>query len=85
MFVKFYDDLIVCQFHSSRIASRGIVLADYESAEGFGENAHRSHSAQISGTSPSSSSGQSVTTLSRLKGKLSAFWLHLVQRWPTVY
>ncbi|KAG4953725.1 hypothetical protein AAZX31_14G098300 [Glycine max] len=69
---------------SSRIASRGIVLADYESAEGFGENAHRSHSAQISGTSPSSSSGQSVTTLSRLKGKMSAFWLHLVQRWPTM-
>ncbi|XP_047169099.1 peroxisome biogenesis factor 10 isoform X2 [Vigna umbellata] len=69
---------------SSRIASRGIVLADSESAEGFGENAHRSPGSQISGTGPLSSSGQSVTTLSRLKGKLSAFWLHLVQRWPTM-
>ncbi|WVY89878.1 hypothetical protein V8G54_035392 [Vigna mungo] len=61
-----------------------IVLADSESAEGFGENAHRSSGSQISGTGPLSSSGQSVTTLSRLKGKLSAFWLHLVQRWPTM-
>ncbi|XP_020239233.1 peroxisome biogenesis factor 10 isoform X1 [Cajanus cajan] len=69
---------------SSRIASRGIVLADLESAEGFGENGHGSLSSQISGTSPSSLSGQSVTTMSRLKGKLSAFWLHLVQRWPTM-
>ncbi|KAH1203821.1 Peroxisome biogenesis factor 10 [Glycine max] len=68
---------------SSRIASQGIVLTDSEFAEGFGENAHSSHSSQISDASLSSSSGQSVTTLSRLKGKLSAFWLHLVQRWPT--
>ncbi|KAK7345840.1 hypothetical protein VNO77_16452 [Canavalia gladiata] len=72
---------------SSRIASRGIVLADMESAEGYGENIHRSSSSQISSAGelrPSSSSAQSVTTLRRLKGKLSGLWLHLVQRWHTM-
>ncbi|KAJ1442851.1 Zinc finger, RING-type [Sesbania bispinosa] len=72
---------------SSRIASRGIVLADSESAESYGENAHRSSSSQFSAASelpPSSMSGQSITTLTRLKEKLSAFWLHVVQRWPTM-
>ncbi|KAK7303614.1 hypothetical protein RJT34_14524 [Clitoria ternatea] len=65
----------------------GIALTDLESAEGYGEDVHRSSSSRISGSNeiPSSSmSRQSVTTLTRLKGKLSGFWLHLVQRWPSM-
>ncbi|XP_027331402.1 peroxisome biogenesis factor 10 [Abrus precatorius] len=72
---------------SSRIASRGIVLADSDSAEGYAESVRRTGSSQISGASelpPSSTPGQSVTTLTRLKRKLSGFWLHLVRRWPTM-
>jgi hypothetical protein len=77
------------QFYSSRIASRGIILADYESAESYyGENARRSSSSRVyaaSELSPSSTSGQSTSTLTRLKEKLSGFWLHMIQRWPTVH
>ncbi|XP_061355884.1 peroxisome biogenesis factor 10 [Gastrolobium bilobum] len=72
---------------SSRIASRGISLADSESAESYGETAHESSSSRVSAAGelpPSSSSGRSFTTLTRLKEKLSRFWLHLVQRWPTM-
>ncbi|XP_057719406.1 peroxisome biogenesis factor 10-like [Arachis stenosperma] len=66
-----------------RIASRGIALADSEFAESYGESAIRSRSSQDSAVSPSTS-GQYSTTLSRLKQKLSGFWLHVVQRWPVV-
>lgn len=69
---------------SSRIASRGIILSDYESAEIYGENAHGSSSSRVSEISPASASGQSTSTLTRLKHKLGGFWLHLVQRWPTM-
>ncbi|XP_045818866.1 peroxisome biogenesis factor 10-like isoform X3 [Trifolium pratense] len=74
---------------SSRIASRGIILADYESAESYyGENARGSSSSRVYATSElstSSTSGQSTSTLTRLKEKLGGFWLHMVQRWPTVH
>ncbi|OIV93847.1 hypothetical protein TanjilG_13862 [Lupinus angustifolius] len=73
---------------SSRLASRGIMLADSESAESYNENAPRSSSSQISTSSelPSSSStlGQYIPTLTRLKEKLSGFWLHTIQRWPAM-
>ncbi|KAL5071609.1 hypothetical protein RYX36_022496 [Vicia faba] len=63
---------------SSRIASRGIILSDYEYAEVFGENARGSELA------PSSASGHSTSTMTRLKEKVRGFWLHMVQRWPTM-
>ncbi|KAF7830426.1 peroxisome biogenesis factor 10 [Senna tora] len=72
---------------SSRIASRGIALADSQSAEIYGEDTIRSSESQISAMRelPSSStSGQSVTALARLKEKLSGFWLNVVQRWPAM-
>ncbi|XLS61281.1 hypothetical protein HN51_015509 [Arachis hypogaea] len=55
-------------------------IADHIS---YGESAIRSRSSQDSAVSPSTS-GQYSTTLSRLKQKLSGFWLHVVQRWPVV-
>ncbi|WJX16117.1 peroxisome biogenesis factor 10 [Trifolium repens] len=73
---------------SSRIASRGIILADYESAESYyGENARGSSSSRVYAVGelfPSSTSGQSTSTLTRLKEKLGGFWLHMIQRWPTM-
>ncbi|KAI4337180.1 hypothetical protein L6164_015627 [Bauhinia variegata] len=71
---------------SSRIASRGIALADSQSDEIYGENAMRSSHLQTSAVSelPSSTSRPSVTTLRRLKEKLSRLWLHVVQRWPAM-
>ncbi|XP_028792063.1 peroxisome biogenesis factor 10-like [Neltuma alba] len=72
---------------SSRIASRGIALSDSQSAEVYGENGTiRSSEFQTSDARelPSSASGQSLTTLTRLKGKLRGLWLHVVQRWPTM-
>ncbi|XP_016181678.2 peroxisome biogenesis factor 10 isoform X2 [Arachis ipaensis] len=68
---------------SSRIASRGIALADSEFAESYGDSAIRSSNSQDSAASPSTS-GQHSTTLSRLKQKLSGFWLHVVQQWPAM-
>ncbi|RYR01034.1 hypothetical protein Ahy_B06g079898 [Arachis hypogaea] len=52
-------------------------------AESYGESAIRSRSSQDSAVSPSTS-GQNSTTLSRLKQKLSGFWLHVVQQWLVV-
>ncbi|KAI4316477.1 hypothetical protein L6164_024455 [Bauhinia variegata] len=71
---------------SSRIASRGIVLADSQSDEIYGENALGSRYLQTSAASqlPSSTSGAPLTTLTRLKEKLSGLWLHVVQRWPAM-
>ncbi|XP_029145641.1 peroxisome biogenesis factor 10 isoform X2 [Arachis hypogaea] len=68
---------------SSRIASGGIALADSEFAESYGDSAIRSSNSQDSVASPSTS-GQHSTTLSRLKQKLSGFWLHVVQQWPAM-
>ncbi|MCI66668.1 peroxisome biogenesis factor 10-like, partial [Trifolium medium] len=60
-----------------------------ESAESYyGENARGSSSPRVyaaSELSPSSTLGQSTSTLTRLKEKLGGFWLHMVQRWPTVH
>lgn len=70
------------------MASQGIALSDSEFAESYGESAHGSSSSQISAANelpPSPMSGQSITTLTRLKQKMDRFWLHVVQRWPTVY
>ncbi|KAE9607877.1 putative transcription factor C2H2 family [Lupinus albus] len=70
---------------SSRLASRGIMLADSE--ESYNENASRSSSSQISTLSelPSSSTlGQYIPSLMRLKEKLSGLWLHTIQRWPAM-
>lgn len=87
-FLKINDGSLGLCLCSSRIASRGILLADSQSAEIYGENSIRNSEFQASAVTelPSTStSGQSVTTLTRLKEKLSEFWLHVVQRWPAVH
>ncbi|XP_004498856.1 peroxisome biogenesis factor 10 [Cicer arietinum] len=72
---------------SSRMASQGIVLADSEYAESYGEISQGRSSFRVSATSelsPLSASGRSASRLTRLKEKLGGFWLHMVQRWPTM-
>ncbi|XP_057957812.1 peroxisome biogenesis factor 10 isoform X2 [Malania oleifera] len=72
---------------SSRIAARGIVLADSQSDEPYGDGAPRSsriQSSLVTDVQSSSRSGTSDSVMSRLKEKLSGLWLYAVQRWPTV-
>ncbi|KAK3023345.1 hypothetical protein RJ639_042743 [Escallonia herrerae] len=72
---------------SSRVASRGIALTDSLPDNLYGHNAVGSSQVQESagtGVPSSSTSGASISTLSRLKEKLSRLWLHVVRRWPSV-
>nr|POF10973.1 peroxisome biogenesis factor 10 [Quercus suber] len=71
---------------SSRIVSRGIVLADSQSDEPYNNDASGSshvQSSTVTNLPPSSTSGVSVSLI-RLKEKFNGLWLHAVQRWPTV-
>ncbi|XP_038690131.1 peroxisome biogenesis factor 10 isoform X1 [Tripterygium wilfordii] len=68
---------------SSRVASRGIVLADSQYEELYSNDAIGSSQVQSFRTIETpSSSDTSVPAFSRLKQKLIQFWLHAVQRWP---
>ncbi|KAK8523302.1 hypothetical protein V6N13_113252 [Hibiscus sabdariffa] len=72
---------------SSRIASRGITLADLQSDEFYSNSgSERSQVASSTGIEISlpSESTVSVSALSRLKEKLHGMWLHAVQRWPAM-
>ncbi|PON77367.1 Peroxisome biogenesis factor [Parasponia andersonii] len=74
---------------SSRIASRGIVLADSQSDDLFGSNvsgSNRAYSSVMvdSSSTSTSTSEQSVSALARLKQKINRLWLYAVQRWPAV-
>ncbi|KAL5786429.1 hypothetical protein ACOSQ2_008821 [Xanthoceras sorbifolium] len=68
---------------SSRVASRGIILAESQSDELFGSSAPESSQVQYLelAESPSSSA---PGAMSRLKEKLKGLWLSAVQRWPTM-
>ncbi|XP_039006062.1 peroxisome biogenesis factor 10-like isoform X1 [Hibiscus syriacus] len=70
---------------SSRIASRGITLADLQSDEFYSnigsERSQVESSTGIEIALPSDSTAP-VSGLSRLKEKLHGMWLHAVQRWP---
>ncbi|KAL4597597.1 hypothetical protein ACB092_11G002000 [Castanea dentata] len=71
---------------SSRVISRGIVLADSQSDEPYNNNAPGSshvQSSTVTNLPPSSTSGVSVALI-RLKQKFNGLWLYAVQRWPTV-
>lgn len=68
---------------SSRLASRGIVVA--ESQSGDFSDYRAPWSSQQSTDSPSSSSSQtSNSTLSRLKDKYRRLQSYLIQQWPTL-
>ncbi|KAL0009624.1 hypothetical protein SO802_011126 [Lithocarpus litseifolius] len=73
-------------FVSSRVVSRGIVLADSQSDEPYNTNAPGSshvQSSTVTNLPPSSTSGVSVSLI-RLEEKFNGLWLYAVQRWPTV-
>lgn len=77
-----------CLFCSSRVAARGIALADAQADELYGSNVPGSSQVQssaITETPSSSASGASLSIISRLKEKFSHSWLYAVQRWPVVY
>uniref|UniRef100_A0A803NFT4 RING-type E3 ubiquitin transferase n=1 Tax=Cannabis sativa TaxID=3483 RepID=A0A803NFT4_CANSA len=70
---------------SSRVASRGIVLADSLSEDPYGSNSDRVNSSTMMiDSSSTSTSEQSVSALSRLKQKFNRLWLSGIQRWPVV-
>ncbi|PPR97044.1 hypothetical protein GOBAR_AA23609 [Gossypium barbadense] len=85
-----YRNLRVClnfPLCSSRIASRGITLADLQSDEFYSNSgSERSQVESSTGVEISlpSESTASVSALSRLKEKLRGMWLRAVQRWPAV-
>ncbi|KAL5559522.1 hypothetical protein UlMin_035733 [Ulmus minor] len=76
---------------SSRVASRGLVLADSQSDDFYGSNAsgstqvHSSVAADGSSTSTSTSTSRApVSALSRLKEKFNRLWFYAIQRWPAM-
>ncbi|GAB4836953.1 peroxisome bioproteinsis factor 10 [Ancistrocladus abbreviatus] len=72
---------------SSRVASRGIVLAESQTEELNERNVPSGSQLQYSGSleaPSSSSSGVSTYSISRFKEKLRSLWLHAVRRWPSV-
>ncbi|XP_044472104.1 peroxisome biogenesis factor 10 [Mangifera indica] len=72
---------------SSRVASRGILLAESQSDEFNQSNAPNSSQAQslemVEFQSPSTS-GMPASSVSRFKEKFKRLWLSAVQRWPTM-
>lgn len=80
-------DYNICPFCSSRVASRGITLADAYSDESYGINAlgnNGDESIMTAGAVSSSTGRENVSALSRLRRRLYALWLSAVQRWPAV-
>lgn len=74
-------------FSSSRVASRGIMLADSLSDEFYGEIASGDASSQSLLTmeiQPSSTPGSASYTM-RLRAKISRLWLRTVRCWPSVH
>uniref|UniRef100_A0A2P2K087 RING-type E3 ubiquitin transferase n=1 Tax=Rhizophora mucronata TaxID=61149 RepID=A0A2P2K087_RHIMU len=72
---------------SSRIASRGIVLANSQSDELYGNDGQgisQDQSSLVLENQPASPSSSSVSSLLRIKQKILGLWLHAVRRWPTV-
>ncbi|CAL9126082.1 unnamed protein product [Musa textilis] len=70
---------------SSRMAARGIILAESHFDEIYGNNNPRRAQVQISDTLESSSSAtMSLSTVSRLRGNIHGLWLWILQKWPSV-
>ncbi|XXG51380.1 hypothetical protein AAC387_Pa02g5167 [Persea americana] len=71
---------------SSRMAARGVILADSEPEELHGSSDLGRNLIQSSRSenSSSSSTGLSMSALSRLKENFHRLWLWAVQKWPSV-
>ncbi|XP_009768856.1 peroxisome biogenesis factor 10 isoform X1 [Nicotiana sylvestris] len=85
----FYQSAVpyIAERVSSRVASRGITLADSMADYTFGDVRSSSNEAEASATveiQSSSTSTPSISALSRLKAKIRDFWLYAVRRWPSV-
>ncbi|XP_052189523.1 peroxisome biogenesis factor 10 [Diospyros lotus] len=72
---------------SSRVASRGIALANSLSDDQFENNAPGSNQARSSAVSEnlSSPSTAAISVLSKLKQKLKGLWLYIVRTWPSMH
>ncbi|CAI9755748.1 unnamed protein product [Fraxinus pennsylvanica] len=72
---------------SSRIASRGITMADSLTDDPYEDevtsNSQTQSSTSIQMPSTSASTGP-LSALSRLKTKITGLWLYTVQRWPSM-
>ncbi|KAG6608341.1 Peroxisome biogenesis factor 10, partial [Cucurbita argyrosperma subsp. sororia] len=68
---------------SSRVASRGIMLADSLSDEFYGDNAS-SRSLLNMEIHPSSTPEYSGSYLTRVKAKINRLWLQTVRCWPSI-
>lgn len=72
---------------SSRVTSRGIALTDSLSDELYGDIAagrSQTQPYELIEVSSSSTSGSSVSALSRLKHRISGLWSYVVRRWPSM-
>ncbi|XP_010936953.1 peroxisome biogenesis factor 10 [Elaeis guineensis] len=70
---------------SSRMAARGIILADSQFGELYGSDHPRRNQVQSSDAAESSNSTSvSISALSKFRERLHGLWLQAVQKWPTV-
>ncbi|XP_058078772.1 peroxisome biogenesis factor 10 isoform X2 [Magnolia sinica] len=72
---------------SSRVAARGIIMADSQSEDFYGDDDPVRNQVQssVAAESPSSSTTRvPMSALSRLKEKFHRLWLLAVQKWPSV-
>ncbi|KAI3980221.1 hypothetical protein MKX01_033362 [Papaver californicum] len=71
---------------SSRMAARGMILADLQFDELYGGNSRARNEIQSTSTIESSTSSLTgaSTVLTRSKERLNRLWLFAVQKWPTL-
>lgn len=69
---------------SSRIASRGMILADAQFEELYGSNHPRGNQVQSSVSESSSSTVAPSSAMLKLREKFNGLWLWAVQKWPSV-
>ncbi|CAN4115827.1 unnamed protein product [Withania somnifera] len=84
----FYQSAVpyIAERVSSRVASRGITLSDSMADYPFGDVPTSNNEAEASPTvdlQSSYTSTPSISALSRLKAKITDFWLYAVRRWPS--
>ncbi|KAG7037692.1 Peroxisome biogenesis factor 10 [Cucurbita argyrosperma subsp. argyrosperma] len=81
--LQLYLALVISDATISRVASRGIRLADSLSDEFYGDNAS-SRSLLNMEIHPSSTPEYSGSYLTRVKAKINRLWLQTVRCWPSI-
>ncbi|XP_073106693.1 peroxisome biogenesis factor 10-like isoform X2 [Elaeis guineensis] len=70
---------------SSKMAARGIILADSQFGELYGSDHPRRNQVQSSDAAESSTSTSvPISALSKFRERLDGLWLQAIQKWPTV-